>query len=76
MKILNNYLIPSRNQDSKTKQVRFLFPQRMKMTDFKKLRECGCKLPFQRNGVVFVMDKFEETGSIILICDISFLPLI
>lgn len=75
-KMILNCLIPSRNWDSKTKQVRFLFPPRVKTTDFKKPPECCCKLPFQRSGVVFVMDKFEETASIILICDISFLPLI
>jgi hypothetical protein len=71
-----NCLSPSRNQDSKTKQVSSLFPQREKRTDLKKPPECCCKLPFQRNCVVFVMVKFEETASIILICDISFLPLI
>lgn len=35
-----------------------------------------CKLPFQRNCAVFAMDKFKETARIILICGVSFLPLI
>lgn len=70
-----SWLIPSRTKTQRPSKPVLYFLWEWKWLTSKKPPE-RCKLPFQRNCAVFVMDKFKETARIILICGVAFLPLI